>query len=179
MATLLGCRVVLEPLRGDGVLNGRAVLFSHGPRGRVIEQHAYHHWLSIPGRMIQDYLVAALRASGMSGDVRAGGPAEPADYRLSGRLLRLEQVHDRGGSGVAAALQLELRAIEQDEPLVAAEYSARRATASRAVADAIPAFENALGEIVERFVADVGLASASKGHAQPSRSDRRAARDRR
>ena len=153
--------VVVQPLEADGLYTERAIIFSEDPGHRVLQQYHYHFWLDAPGRLLQDYVAAYLRASGLAGRVSAEYSGAPADYVVSGRVRRFERLLDGEGGQVVVALQLRLLPPDSDSPLVAGQYQAAKPDGG-SLAGSVEAFERALDSILAEFVGDVQRATEAQ-----------------
>lgn len=161
--------LVMRP-RADGLYGERALLYSEDAEHRSLQQYHYHLWQNAPPGLVQEYLVAALRAHRLDGMVADYDPGLDGDYLLSSKLLRFEQLLQAdGGAAVVVALELRLQQRDRGRPLLLRKYAETVAAASSAPSDAAAAFERALQAITDRFAEDAApLLRASRGRAKTS-----------
>ncbi|TAL00715.1 MAG: hypothetical protein EPO08_12670 [Rhodospirillaceae bacterium] len=143
----------VQPLRADGLLNDRAILFREGPSS--IQGYSYHFWWQAPGSMLQQSLIDDLRRA-FAFDMVAG-PEMKLDraYDVIGRIRRLEQ----GPASVVVELELSLRSARGGAPLLLKTYTEEVPTADGTVPTAVSAFSTALDRIWADFVTDLGTIS--------------------
>lgn len=153
--TLLDGVLTVQPLRTDGLHRERALLYSEDPRHRALRQYHYHFWLSPPPRLVQDYIVAYLRAMQTATIVVADDRKTDADYVVQGRLKNFEQRVMGDKSRVVVSLELRLQQHGERRPQLLQVYESNRHVPSGAVADSIFAYEDALAQIMGRFLEDV------------------------
>jgi len=141
--------VEVQPLRSDGMVSGRAILFGESPA--TIKGYSYHSWWQSPGVMMQESLIDALRNAQAFGVV--AGPEMKVDrtYDVLGRIRRLEQ----NGGRVVVELELTLRLSRGGAPLLLKSYH-EEAPAGSSVESAVEGFSAATGRIWTQFIADLG-----------------------
>ncbi len=154
--------LIVRPLEAEGLYAERAVIYSEDPGHRVLRQYHYHFWLEAPGRLLQDYVAAYLRAAGLAPQVSAEYSSSAADYVVSGRVLRFERLLDGDQARVVVALRLSLRPAEGEGPLLVREYRAE-VPAAEELSTSVPAFERALDSILAKFVQDAAMAIPGTG----------------
>jgi ABC-type uncharacterized transport system auxiliary subunit len=147
--------LAVEELRSDGIHGERALLHSTDAGHRVLQQYHYHFWADPPPRLLCDYLVALLRSARVARVVERYDPAEVPDYVIRGKIWRFEQLVDGDAAQVVVKLELQVDRFDGRRPLLLREYEATAAAATPAPTDAALAFEQALGKIASRFVADL------------------------
>jgi ABC-type uncharacterized transport system auxiliary subunit len=157
--------LVMRP-RTDGLYAERALLYSEDPAHRVLQRYHYHLWLDTPPSLVQDYLIAALRAQRLTGMVADYDPGLDGDFLLASKLQRFEQLVGSDGAEVVVSLELKLERADHGRPLLLREYTETVRAASSAPNDAVAAFEQALQAIVERFVGDAAPLLSAPGHTQ-------------
>ncbi len=139
--------------RAEGLLRERSLVYSDDGGQRVLKQHAYHHWVDTPQRMVRDYWTQRLA-------VTEGERA----FTVHGRILRMERLLEAGRDAVALSLRLRLRARGQVGDILQREYTAIRASDSGEVLDSVKAYEAAMDEIIGRFLTDLdALAPLAQG----------------
>lgn len=141
------------PLRGEGVVNGRAILYRSAPS--ELRQYSYHFWADTPASMLQRDLIDALRSAQAFETIALPEMRMNRDYEVMGALRKLE--HDVSGSNPRAIIELELavRKTRGSQPLLLKVYKAEVPAAADGVSAAIPGFSTALDQIFTQFVADL------------------------
>ncbi len=139
------------PLRADGLLNDRAIIFQKGPT--VIEGYSYHFWWQAPGSMLQQSMIDTLRRAQAFEQV--AGPEMKLNrvYDVVGRIRRMEQ----GSNNVVVELELSLRLARGGEPLLLKTYTEEVPTTGNGIPAAVDAFSTAVARIMNRFVSDLGM----------------------
>jgi ABC-type uncharacterized transport system auxiliary subunit len=141
---------------GSDALHGeRAMLYSSDPRHAVLQQYHYHFWADPPPRLLRDYLVAYLRKADFARVVTRYEPGVAADYVVSGRIWRFEQLIEGDASEAVVRLEIQVDRARGGHPLLLREYAASAPAASPAPRDAAVAFGQALEQIATRFLRDL------------------------
>lgn len=137
-----------------GLHQERALLYADANHPNELRRYHYHHWTDTPGRVVQQHLIAYMRAVGAAGSVTRHEPGMAADAAVSGRLLRFERVLD-GGAGVVVAVELSYREPPSDAARLSREYTVRRRARDRTMAATVETFGAALQEVYRQFLDDV------------------------
>ncbi|TDQ83256.1 ABC-type uncharacterized transport system auxiliary subunit [Dongia mobilis] len=149
--------IEVPPLLSEGVLGERPLLFTANG-GQKLEQRNYAYWTDPPPAMLRDQLVAYLSRAGIADRVVPSELRIASQYRLQGRILRLEQIAGDSYGGVIA-LELSLIDKSDDRILVRGQYQSNQQTAGENIDDAVNALNTGLNEILADFVADVAQRS--------------------
>jgi ABC-type uncharacterized transport system auxiliary subunit len=152
----------VDRLRADAITSERLLLFRAGDDATEVRRHAYHQWVDPPPLMLQVALASALRGAGVARAVVTSDQRARPDFVLGGRILRLERRLD---GPPRALLELELSLTRESDRalLLQRVYREERAAEGAAVADAVRAFDAALGALLERLVADLASSEGSAG----------------
>lgn len=148
--------VEVLPIRGEGIVNGRAILFRRG--AAELQQYSYHFWADTPASMLQRQLVDALRAGQAFENVALPEMRLQRDYEIVGTLRKLE--HDAAASRAIVEIELSARKVRGNTALVVKVYTAEVATRGEGVPGAVAGFSDALSQIIAEFTADVGQAAS-------------------
>lgn len=145
--------VEVPPFQAEGVMGERPLLFTHDG-GIKLEQRNYAYWTDPPPAMLRDQLVAFLRAAKMADEVVRSELRIAAQYRVEGRIKRLEQTAGSANGGVIA---LELALIDKatDGIVASGTYEVAKDAGGENIDDAVHALNAGLNEIFARFVADL------------------------
>jgi len=145
----------VERLQVEALSEGRRILYRSNDRPGEVAQYAYHQWSDPPSILLRDRLVDYLRAAGVADAVVTPAFRVDADYVVSGRVLRFEQLLEADGSRVVVELELVLTRNRGRELLFLGNYLEERAAGTGAVNDAVQAFDEAVAAIFARFVAEM------------------------
>ncbi|MDY0873951.1 ABC-type transport auxiliary lipoprotein family protein [Dongia rigui] len=148
--------VEVPPLQAEGVMGERPLLFTKDG-GQKLEQRNYAYWTDPPPAMLRDQIVAYLRTAKLAKDVVPSELRVQAQYRVEGRIKRLEQL---SGAKNAAVIALELALIDKttDSIVASGSYEVTKEASGPDIDDAVHALNAGLNEILAKFVADLGSA---------------------
>lgn len=108
--------VVVPRFIADGLISERNVVYVQANSPQVLKQYNYHFWSESPTRMFQEKTVEYLRRAGVATTVVTPEFRAAADYQLTGKIKRLEQV--RGSSPrVVVALEFGLYRVRDNRLL--------------------------------------------------------------
>lgn len=147
--------LAVEALDSDGLHRQRALLYSEDPGQRSLKQYHYHFWRDAPPRLVQDYLTAWLRGTGLAGEVVEGYSGEPDVYRIQGRLWRFEQVTDGAQVRVVVHLELWVRGPGGRAGLFREDYRVGEVVTGTGILATVTAFERALARVGGEFTLDL------------------------
>lgn len=151
--------VEVSPLLSEGVLGERPLLFTAND-GQKLEQRNYAYWTDPPPAMLRDQLVAYLTRARAADRVVPSELRIASQYRLLGRILRLEQIAapksgNAAGNGAVIALELSLIERSSDQIVVSGQYESTQQATGETIDDAVKALNTGLNEILAAFVADL------------------------
>lgn len=149
--------VEIPPLRGEGVVNERAILYRVSDT--QLRQYSYHFWSDTPSAMIQNELIAALRSAGAFDAVVKPEMKSNRDFEVVGHIKKLEHDVTGGRSQAVAEIELAVRRVSGDAPVLMKTYAASASATGSSVSAAVDAFAEAIGKIAAEFVADLGRIS--------------------
>ncbi|MBL8642815.1 MAG: membrane integrity-associated transporter subunit PqiC [Rhodospirillaceae bacterium] len=140
------------PIRGEGVVNGRAILFRRSET--EIRPYSYHFWADTPASMLQRQLVDALRAGQAFDSVALPEMRLQRDYEIMGTLRKLE--HDATQNRVIVEIEFSVRKVRNSEVQVLKVYKAEATARGDDVTGAVAGFSAALGQVFADLIADLG-----------------------
>jgi cholesterol transport system auxiliary component len=146
--------MAVNRLSAEGLLRERPLLFSATGRSHEVQQHDYHYWSDPPTSMVQEALVDYLRQSGLAETVIGQDLRIQADYEVVGRIKRLERLLGGGPPRVVAEIDLSLLDRATEELLLSRTYMVELPSADASVDASVVAFNQAMAEILTRFLAD-------------------------
>lgn len=149
--------VEIPPFQAEGVMGERPLLFTND-NGIKLEQRNYAYWTDPPPAMLRDQLIAYMRAAKLASDVVPSELRVAAQYRVEGRIKRLEQL-DGPKNGGAIALELALIDKTSDAIVASGTYEVTRDAGGPNIDDAVHALNAGLNEIFAKFAADLAQRS--------------------
>lgn len=141
----------------DGLVGQSQIVYVADGKGHELQTYHYHYWTEPPAILLQDQLIAYLRAAHVADHVVTPEMRVQVDYVLTGKVKRMEQV---AGAKPKAVVELEmgLRRVSDGKLMYLATERAEAPAASETVSDGVAAANAALAEIYARVVA--GLQSS-------------------
>jgi len=152
--------VEVQPLRGEGIINQRAIIYRDGPS--QLYQYIYHLWAEPPGIMIQRELIAALRQAQAFESVASPEMRTNRDYELAGSLFTLEHALESSGGKVVIELELGLRRVQGNHNLLLKTYRSERSVNGPGVSSAVTSIRGALDEVLAQLLLDLEVAKSKE-----------------
>lgn len=145
--------IQVERLTADGLLGGRAIVFSDSARADVAQTYHYDFWLEPPTILLQSALTDTLRKAGVQKVVTPDLRIEP-DYTITGKIRAFEQI--RGNPGFVR-VQIELAVTERSggKLVMFKSYSAEPRTSSDGIREAVGKMSAAIDQIYSEFLKDL------------------------
>lgn len=154
---VLAGTVQVDRFSVDGLIGQSQIVYVANGKGHELQTYHYHYWTEPPAILLQDQLIAYLRAAHVADHVVTPEMRVDVDYVLTGKVKRLEQV--TGGAPKAVVeLEMGLRRAADGKLMYLATERAEAAAASETVGDGVAAANTALATIYARVVA--GLQAA-------------------
>jgi ABC-type uncharacterized transport system auxiliary subunit len=101
--------LAIREFRAPNYLRQGAIVYKTSPE--QIGFYAYHRWATDPRDFVTNSVIDHLRASGAFAHVKAYDGSRDADYVLSGRLEKLEELDYQGGIKVQIALSAQMTSL--------------------------------------------------------------------
>jgi ABC-type uncharacterized transport system auxiliary subunit len=98
--------IAIREFRAPAYLRQGAIVYKTSPE--QIGFYAYHRWAVDPRDFVTTSIIERLSASGAFAHVHAYDGSRAADYLLSGRLEKLEEIDYQGGVKVEVAISAEM-----------------------------------------------------------------------
>lgn len=145
--------ILVSPFQTDGLHNERAMIYTKDAHAITLRRYHYSYWLDAPPRLVQDYLVAYLRAAKAASLVVTDSGVRSA-LTFSGRIVRLDQ--QLRGKSSRALIELELRVdgSRSARPLLLKDYRADVPASDGSMEALVLAFHKGLDQIFGRFLTD-------------------------
>jgi len=144
----------VDRLSAEALAGERQLLSQQTAAGPEIRQHAYQRWSDPPAILLQTELVSFLNAAHAADRVISATARVKPDYVVSGRVHHFERVLEPSAH-VVVEIQLTLSSAS-GEILINQNYREERSAANSDVAAAVDAFSEAIHDIFERFLTDLG-----------------------
>lgn len=155
---LLDGTVEVTRFEADGLTSERALVYQES--GPTLRQYRTHYWVDTPTRLLQEATVKALRAAEAAPRVVTPDARVRSDYRVAGRLERLQHSPgDGGAAGVIVAAEFEVTQARSGGLVLLRRYETRREVVDDSVPAAAVAFRDALTDIMGRFLDDLAEAN--------------------
>ena len=102
--------VAIREFRGPAYLRQGAIVYKPSPE--QIGFYAYHRWAIDPCDFVTDSIIARLGATGTFSRVKHYDGQPDADYLISGRLEKLEEIDYEGGVKVEVAVSAKMTKLD-------------------------------------------------------------------
>ena len=102
--------VAIREFRAPAYLKQGAIVYKPSPE--QIGFYAYHRWAIDPCQLVTDSIIARLGATGTFSRVKHYDGQPGADYVISGRLEKLEEVDYEGGVKVEVAVSAQMTRLD-------------------------------------------------------------------
>ena len=102
--------VAVREFRAPAYLRQGAIVYKTSPES--IGFYAYHHWAVDPCEFVTDSVMESLRAAGVFSRVQRYDGRPDAEYLISGRLEKLEEIDYEGGVKVEVAISAQMTRLD-------------------------------------------------------------------
>jgi ABC-type uncharacterized transport system auxiliary subunit len=102
--------VAIREFRAPAYLKQGAIVYKPSPE--QIGFYAYHRWAIDPCQLVTDSIIARLGATGTFSRVKHYDGQPDADYLVTGRLEKLEEIDYEGGVGVEVAVSAQMTKLD-------------------------------------------------------------------
>jgi len=145
--------IAIKRLVSDGLHGERALLYSKADQALQLKQYHYHHWSDAPPRMLQEYLISALRQANVANTVTNYDPGQRTELTLSGKIRHFEQIGRGKKNEVLVEVELQLH--DKAYKIVhLKDYRVSQIAQSAKPHDLVNAYGKALNTIVKNFIND-------------------------
>jgi ABC-type uncharacterized transport system auxiliary subunit len=142
----------------DALTSERHLVYRKDGNTSQLNHHAYHRWVDSPTLLLQQEMTQYLRKAGLATQVVTPKMRTKADYALSCRIAKLERVLDQSPR-VILELELGITSMKDRRMLLLRTYREERQTRNLKVATSIKAYNQALSNILHRFMTDTSKLS--------------------
>ena len=146
--------VEIKRFNAEGLTGDRALLYSYRDHPDQVLRYSYHLWVDAPPTLLQDQLLRILRQAHAADTVVTSDIDLSPDFVIEGRLRRFEEL---AGAAPAALVEADIAVvrIHGNQLVMLKSYRVETPAASAQPADAVRAFEAAVGELAGRFLDDL------------------------
>ncbi|CCQ74969.1 ABC-type transport auxiliary lipoprotein family protein [Magnetospira sp. QH-2] len=156
----------VERFTAVGLTSQRPVVYSEADAANQAFAYHYHFWEESPGAMLQDRMVDYLRAAKIANNVVTPDLRTNADYVVTGRIQRLEQVRsggtklqkvlgENGSAKGVLEIELVLRRAKDDTLLHHGIYRHDMAAEGSSVAQSVAALNQCLSKAYSSFLDEI------------------------
>jgi ABC-type uncharacterized transport system auxiliary subunit len=138
----------------DGLAGRRPIVYTEGGDSREVQSYHYHFWSEPPPIMLQNTLVAYLRATMPGAQLVTPDMRVEPDFIISGKIRRLEQVLGPAGK-IDLALELAVKRTRDDKMILLRPYAVTVATSNATVAEAVRRINQGLNAIYAKFLSEI------------------------
>ena len=143
--------VAVQPFETPEYLRQGRIVYRQTPE--QIGFYDYHRWASDPGQVVTAAMIDCVRLAGVFSFVEAYDGQQNAEYLLSGRLERLDEVDYKNGINVEVKLSAQLVNRKTGAVVWAGDTTTTRNVGQREVSSVVHAMDQATQEGVEQLVA--------------------------
>jgi ABC-type uncharacterized transport system auxiliary subunit len=154
--------VAIREFRSPVYLREGPLVYRSSPE--QIGFYDYHRWATDPRQFVTAAIADRLRASGNFADVTVYDGRSRADYIISGRLEKLEEVDYEGGVKVEVALSAQMTDVHTGATVWANSVSDVENVAQRNVPGVVSEMSHTMDRTIEKL-----LSSIPSPAPQPSR----------
>ncbi|UCH90928.1 MAG: membrane integrity-associated transporter subunit PqiC [Nitrospirota bacterium] len=137
----------------DALTSERHLVYRKDGNTSQLNHHAYHRWVDSPTLLLQQEMTQYLRKAGLAPQVVTPKMRTKADYALSCRIAKLERVLDQSPR-IILELELGITSLKNRRMLLLRTYREEIQTRNLEVAASIKAYNQALSNILHRFITD-------------------------
>lgn len=159
-APLQGTLQVTRP-RADALTSERHLVYRKDSTISQLNHHAYHRWADSPTLLLQQEITQYLRKAGLAQQVVTPEIRTKSDYALSCRIAKLERVLDQSPR-VILELELGITSMKDRRTVLLRTYREEQPTTNLEVPSSIMAYNQALENILHRFLTDTSKLSLLK-----------------
>ena len=142
----------------DALTSERHLVYRKDGNTAQLNHHAYHRWVDSPTLLLQQEMTQYLRKAGFAPQVVTPKMRTKADYALSCRIAKLERVLDQSPR-IILELELGITSLKNRRMLLLRTYREEIQTRNLEVAASIKAYNQALSNILHRFITDTSKLS--------------------
>jgi cholesterol transport system auxiliary component len=138
----------------EGLAGERSLLYSYRDKPDQLLRYGYHLWVEPPPVLLQNQLVRLLRDVHAAPTVVTADLRVPPDFLIEGRLRRFEQI---AGAPLSVVVDLDLGVVRLHggDLVLLGNYRTEKLMTGDQPADAVRAYQAAVGDIFGRFLADL------------------------
>lgn len=148
----------VRPLRGDGLLRERGIVYMDAPTAVELQRYHYHLWNEPPGDLVAHHLAGFLRRTGVAGHV-TNSRNIGADWAVEGDLHEFMHVRGEQSGQVVISVTLRLFDATGGKPVLQSIYEETVAVDGADMNAVVTAFGRGLERIYGRFIQEARKAA--------------------
>lgn len=145
----------VAPPVAHGLRGERAMLYVDARRPLEVRRYHYHFWVDTPPRLLQQQLIAYLRAAHVARQVVSSDSSAGTRELVTGRLLRFERLQGADGVQAVVAMELDLQGGRSGNVRRIGVYRAEVRARDRSMYASVEAFNQAVARVYAAFVRDL------------------------
>ena len=154
--SILNGTLAVGPLQGNGLVGGRAMVYSEASLPLQLRQYHYHNWIESPPQLLQEQLVLFLRAAGVAKQVISTDTGVNAEYLVSGKIRKLLENRSSNGALVTVGLELALIRTRDMQMLLLKDYEQTEVVSKEnTMHDVVTAYGLAVSKLYKNFLDDL------------------------
>lgn len=148
---LLSGILQVDRFQVDGLVGRSQIVYVADGKAHELKTYHYHHWTEPPAVLLQDQLIDYLRRAKAANQVVSPEMRVSADYVLTGKVKRLEQIT---GASPKAVVELEVgvRSTRGGKLVLLVSERAEAPADSAAVGDGVAAMNTAVSIVFRRIL---------------------------
>ena len=149
--------VEIDRMSAEGLISGRAVVYSEAASPTLVQEYYYDYWTEPPSDMLRDALIDYLRAADAAEAVVTPESRVDSDFTLNGRIHRIEHVRGGEPKGIVD-IELSVTHTRTGKLMMVRSYAVGVGATDGSVSSAVLAINQGVAAIFERFLADLQAA---------------------
>lgn len=147
--------VAVREFRAPAYLRQGAIVFKTSPES--VGFYAYHRWATDPCEFVTDSMRDRLSATGLFAHVKRYDGRPDAEYLISGRLEKLEEIDYEGGVKVEVAISVQMTRLDTGATVWSKAVSKVGNVDKRDVPDVVSAMSSTMDRAMQELVAPLSV----------------------
>jgi len=147
--------VAIREFSAPAYLRRGAIVFKSSPES--VGFYAYHRWVIDPCEFVTDSVRDRLSATGLFAHVKLYDGRPDAEYVLSGRLEKLEEIDYQGGVKVEVAISAQMIRFDTGETVWSKAVSKVGNVDKRDVPDVVSAMSSTMDRAIQELLAPLSV----------------------
>lgn len=152
-APLLPGILQVERFAAEGVLSGRALVYSEPGDKHELKEYYYHFWMEPPAVTLQNQFIKFMRNANISDTIVTPDMRLNPAYVMTGKIRRMERIV--GDNQVAFEIEVGVKNAETNQVVSLDIYGVQEAAEGDTVKEAVKAMDRALAKVFQRVIDDM------------------------